>query len=137
MMWPGRPRGCQRNEPQSVTMTQHRKHRGYATQRIIAEYLAVHGFPHAESAGAGRAGSDITGTLGVDWEIKARRGLNLTSLLQQLAARDGGLVGVGVVRVDGTGPASVHEWPAVLPLASLVALLRAAGYGDPPSPNST
>lgn len=112
-------------------MTQHRKHRGYATQRIVAEYLAANGFPYAESAGAGRTGSDITGTIGIDWEVKARRALNLTALLQQLADRDRGLLGVGVVRVDGTGPATVHHWPAVLPLATLVDLLRAAGYGEP------
>ena len=118
-------------------MSQHRKHRGYETQRIVADYLRANGWPYAESAGAGRTGSDITGTLGLDWEIKARRALNLTALLQQLAARDDGLIGVGVVRVDGTGPATVHQWPAVLPLASLVALLRAAGFGDPTTPNST
>jgi hypothetical protein len=118
-------------------VSQHRKHRGYESQRIVADYLRANGWPYAESAGAGRTGSDITGTLGLDWEIKARRALNLTALLQQLAARDEGLTGVGVVRVDGTGPATVHQWPAVLPLASLITLLRAAGYGDPTTPNST
>ena len=29
-------------------MTQHRKHRGYASQRIVADYLRTHGFPFAE-----------------------------------------------------------------------------------------
>lgn len=118
-------------------MTQHRKHRGYATQRIVADYLAENGFPYAESTGAGRTGSDITGTIGIDWEVKARRALNLTALLTQLAEREDGLLGVGVVRVDGTGPSTVHNWPAVLPLATLVMLLRAAGYGDPlPDPSN-
>jgi hypothetical protein len=117
-------------------MSQHRKHRGYQSQRLVAEYLAAHGFPYAEPVGAGRTGSDITGTLGIDWEIKARRGLNLPALLKQLDERaDHGLLGIGVLRLDGQGPASIEQWPAVLTLADLVALLRAAGYGTLTDPN--
>jgi len=111
-------------------MSQHRKHRGYASQRIVAQYLAANGFPYAESTGAGRSGTDITGTPGIDWEVKARRGLNLTALLTQLEQRDAGGVGVGVIRPDGYGEAKIHQWPAVIPLATLVGLLREAGYGS-------
>jgi len=53
-------------------MTQSRKHRGYRSQKVVAQYLAANGFPYAESTGAGRQGSDITGTVGIDWVIKAR-----------------------------------------------------------------
>ena len=42
--------------------SQSRKHRGYRTQKLVAEYLAKRGFPFAESTGAGRSGTDITGT---------------------------------------------------------------------------
>ena len=42
-----------------------------------------------------------------------------------------GVVGIGVLRLDGMGPASIETWPAVICLADLVALLRAAGYGIP------
>ena len=114
-------------------MTQHRKHRGYRTQKVGADFLAANGFPHAESAGAGRSGSDITGTVGIDWEVKARRGLDINALMRQLndRAKDG-VLGVGVIRPDGMGEASVAMWPAVLCLADLIALLRAAGYGLPP-----
>lgn len=111
-------------------VSQYRKHRGYQTQKLVAEYLTANGFPHAEPVGAGRAGSDITGTVGIDWEIKARRGLDLPALLRQLDARAAdGLLGVGVLRLDGQGPASIAQWPVILTLADLVALLRAAGYG--------
>lgn len=110
-------------------MTQHRKHRGYASQAILAAYLAEHGWPFAMSTGAGRSGTDVTGTPGLLWEVKARRGLNLGADLRQLAAHGDGL-GVLVVRLDGQGPASIADWPAVMRLADLVELLRAAGYGN-------
>lgn len=111
-------------------MSQHRKHRGYATQRLVAEYIREHGWPFAEPAGAGRTGSDLTGTPGIDWEVKARRGLDLTGVLRQQAERaPEHCVTVAVIRPDGYGPARISEWPAVLPLAGLVSLLKEAGYG--------
>ena len=36
------------------------------TQKLVAEYLAAHGWPFAESTGAARQGSDITGTPDLD-----------------------------------------------------------------------
>ena len=111
-------------------MTQHRKHRGYASQRIVADYFAANGWPYAEPVGAGRTGSDVTGMPGLDVEVKARRGLDLPALLRQLGDRaDCGILGFGVLRLDGQGPASIDEWPVVLRLDDFTALLRAAGYG--------
>lgn len=107
-----------------------RKQRGYDTQRLVAAYLQEHGWPYAESAGAGRSGTDVTGVPGIDFEVKARRALDLPGLMRQLAERaDHGLLGVGVIRPDGMGPASIADWPCVITLADLVALLQAAGYG--------
>lgn len=118
-------------------MSQHRKHRGYASQRLVAQYLEENGFPYAESTGAGRAGTDITGTPGLDWEVKARRGLNISALMHQLDERAAdGKLGIGVIRPDGMGEKSIGLWPAVLTLADLVALLRAAGYGLPAEEDS-
>ena len=113
-------------------MSQHRKRRGYASQQIVADYLKDHGFPFAEPVGAGRSGSDITGTIGIDFEIKARRGFPVAETMAQLRERreDGGL-GVAVLRMDGMGAKSIEDWPALLRLADLVALLRDAGWGDP------
>ena len=113
-------------------MSDARKRRGRQSEHVVADYLRRNGFDHAEPVGAGRSGTDVTGTPGIDWEVKARRGLNLAGLLRQLderAAQE--RLGVGVVRLDGQGPASVETWAAVLTLADLVALLRAAGYGTP------
>lgn len=113
-------------------MSQARKHRGYRSQRVVAERFADNGFPHAEPVGAGRAGSDIVGLVGIDVEVKARRDLNLVGLMKQLDARaKDGVLGIGVVRPDGMGETTVGMWPAVMCLDDLIALLRAAGYGTP------
>jgi hypothetical protein len=99
---------------------------------VVAERFADNGFPHAEPVGAGRAGSDIVGLVGIDVEVKARRDLNLVGLMKQLDARaKDGVLGIGVVRPDGMGETSVGMWPAVMCLDDLIALLRAAGYGSP------
>jgi hypothetical protein len=113
-------------------VSQARKHRGYRSQRVVAERFADNGFPHAEPVGAGRAGSDIVGLVGIDVEVKARRDLNLVGLMKQLDARaKDGVLGIGVVRPDGMGETNVGMWPAVMCLDDLIALLRAAGYGTP------
>jgi len=113
-------------------VTDARKRRGRQSEHVVADYLRRNGFDFAEAVGAGRPGTDVTGTPGIDWEVKARRGLNLAGLLRQLDERaDQERLGVGVVRLDGQGPASIETWAAVLTLADLVALLRAAGYGTP------
>ena len=113
-------------------MSQARKHRGYRSQRVVAERFADNGFPHAEPVGAGRAGSDIVGLVGIDVEVKARRDLNLVGLMKQLDARaKDGVLGIGVVRPDGMGETTVGMWPAVMCLDDVIALLRAAGFGTP------
>jgi hypothetical protein len=111
-------------------MTQHRKMRGYESQRIVAKHFAANGWPYAEPVGAGRTGSDITGMPGLDVEVKARRGLDLPSLLRQLDDRAAhGNLGFGILRLDGQGPASIADWPVIIRLDDFTALLRAAGYG--------
>ena len=105
-----------------------RKQRGYDSQRIVADYLREW-WPYAEPVGAGRPGSDVTGVVGVDIEVKARRELDLTGTLRQQQARlRANTVPVAVIRPDGFGPARVAEWPVVMPLSVAVQLLREAGY---------
>ena len=110
-------------------MSQSRKHRGYATQRIVAEYLQSQGWDNALPVGAGRDGSDITGIKGLDIEIKARTKLDLAGTMRQLQERskDTGL-GIGVLRLNGQGERSVEQFVALLTLADLVYLLKASGY---------
>ena len=113
-------------------MSQHRKHRGYESQRIVADYLRAHGWPYAEPTGAGRQGSDVTG-LGplFDVEVKARRDLDLTGTLAQLQRRadcDNGahidLIPFAVIRPDGYGPARIGDWPVVIRLADFLPLMH-------------
>lgn len=110
-------------------MSQSRKHRGYATQRMVADYFRSQGWQHALPVGAGRDGSDVTGIEGVDVEIKARTNLDLPALMRQLADRrkETGL-GVGVLRLNGQGEKTVEHFVAVLTLSDLVYLLKASGY---------
>ena len=110
-------------------MSQSRKHRGYATQRIVADYLRSQGWANALPVGAGRDGSDVTGIEGLDIEIKARTNLDLPALMRQLSDRKKTLgLGVGVLRLNGQGEKSVEQYVAVLTLADLVYLLQASGY---------
>jgi hypothetical protein len=62
-------------------VTQHRKHRGYESQRIVARFLAGRGWPHAYAIGAGEAGDDIQGTLDIAVEVKARTGFSPLSAI--------------------------------------------------------
>ena len=112
-------------------MSQSRKHRGYRTQRVWAQYLARHGFPFAEPVGAGRAGSDITGTIGIDWELKARADFNPKATLAQLRDRavDDDLR-IAVLRCNGQGEESVGQWVVLMDASQLISLLRKSGYGE-------
>lgn len=112
-------------------MTQARKHRGLRSQKVVAEWFQGHGFVYAESAGAGRSGSDITGTPGLNIEVKARRGFSPLAWLRQAhAASLKGLPFV-VFRNDGQGEANVGEWGVVMRLDRFTDLLKEAGYLPP------
>lgn len=114
----------------SVVASQSRKHRGYRSQKVVAEWLARHGWPWAESTGAGRSGSDVTGTPGLFIEVKARRGFSPLAWLRQSRLNSTGLPFV-VFRCDGQGEANVGEWGVLLRLDDMTELLRSAGYGGP------
>lgn len=107
-------------------MTQARKRRGMRTQKLVADYLAAHGWPFAESTGAGRAGSDITGVPGLAFEVKARTDLNPVGWLKQ-AEQNAGLP-IVVHRPNGVGE-DPSRFVAMVRLGDLLPLLWAAGYG--------
>ena len=120
------------NKDKSATQvaSQSRKHRGYRSQKVLANYLADNGFPFAESTGAGRSGSDITGCVGIDFEVKARTGFNPAAAIAQLKDRAKGDLGVVVLRLNGQGEKSIGDWVSLMRTEDLVWLLREAGYGD-------
>ena len=108
---------------------QSRKHRGYRTQKLVAEYLAANGWPFAESTGAARQGSDITGTPDLAIEVKARTGFDPLAWVRQAEKSADGRLPFVVFRCNGQGE-QVGDYPALIRTEDLVALLRQAGYGD-------
>jgi hypothetical protein len=108
-------------------MTNARRRRGAETERRFAEHLAEHGWPHAQPSRG--HGTDITGTPGIGWELKARRGFTPLQWLRQVHAHQVGLP-IAVLRPDGLGPAHIDEWAALMRVSDLIELLHAAGYGD-------
>lgn len=113
------------------------KQRGAETQTAVAGWFAAHGWPFAESTGAGRSGVDITGVPGLAVEVKGRSGFRPMEWLRQACGERRNGVPFVVWRPDGYGPARIGEWPVMLTLADLTDLLRAAGYGDPTPERNT
>ena len=106
--------------------SQHRKHRGYATERLVANYLQQ--WWSNASVGRGQ-GADIQ-NVPFDIEIKARNSLDIKGTLRQIKARTSktGVLGFACFRLNGQGEASVEEFVCMLPLSDLVKLLRKADY---------
>lgn len=115
-------------------MTDSRKRRGQRTQNVVADWFRDRGWPHAESAGAGRAGVDVLGLPGLAAEVKARRELALKKWLEQAAAHQDmgghGPLPFVVHRPDGLGEVNMHHWPVTMRLEDFTRLLHEAGYGD-------
>ena len=107
--------------------SQSRKHRGYRTQRVVAQYLAQW-WEHAESAGAGRQGKDVTG-VPFDLEIKARTAFQPKAWLDQVTQRAviGESLSIVVMRFNGQGE-DASQYGAMLRFDDLVSLLLQAGY---------
>jgi hypothetical protein len=106
-------------------MSQSRKHRGFRTERVVADYLRR----IWEGASVGRGnGRDIL-NVPFDCEVKARTGLDVSGTLRQIKARtdESGLLGFACFRLNGQGE-KPEEYVAMLRLGDLVGLLVAAGY---------
>jgi hypothetical protein len=108
-------------------MSQSRKHRGFRTERVVAEYLK-HWW---DSASIGRgSGRDIL-NVPFDCEVKARTGLDIKGTLRQIEDRTAksGLLGFACFRLNGQGE-QASDYVAMLRLSDLVGLLLEAGYKD-------
>ena len=100
--------------------SQHRKHRGFRTERVVAQYLSTV-WP---SACVGRgSGKDIV-NVPFDCEVKARSGFQPLAYMKQLKARTqvSGDLGFGVLRLSGQGE-DAAEYCAIIRLADLLPLL--------------
>ena len=106
-------------------MSQSRKHRGFRTERVVADYLRR----WWEGAQVGRgAGRDIL-NVPFDCEVKARSALDIRGTLRQIETRtvESGLLGFACFRLNGQGE-QAQDYVAMLRLGDLVELLRDAGY---------
>ena len=100
--------------------SQARKHRGFRTERVVAEYLST----WWQGACVGRgSGKDIV-NVPFDVEVKARAGFQPLAYLKQLKARtsSSGELGFGVVRLNSQGE-DAAEYCVVMRLADLLPLL--------------
>jgi len=104
-----------------MTRSQSRKHRGYKTQRVVAEYLRQW-FPYAQSVGAGVQGSDIIFTP-FDIECKARDRIDLPGTLKQLRERKGDRLGFAVLRLNQQGDSHPEEYAVVMRLGDFMELI--------------
>ena len=101
--------------------SQSRKHRGFRTERVVAEYLST----HWQGATVGRgSGKDIV-NVPFDCEVKARTGFQPLAYIRQLKARTSlsGELGFGVIRLNGQGE-DAREYAAIIRLEDLLPLLQ-------------
>ena len=101
--------------------SQHRKHRGFRTERVVAQYLST----VWQGATVGRgSGKDIQG-VPFDCEVKARKAFQPLSYLAQLKARTSksGELGFAVMRLNGQGE-SPEDYACIIRLEDLLPLLQ-------------
>ena len=102
--------------------------RGLVLQNALARYLTAW-WPHAESAGAGRPGTDVLGTPGIVWENKTPRDFDPFTWAKQAAghARNGELP-VCVYWPDRVGERRPELALAIIPLPMLLYLFSQGGW---------
>lgn len=113
--------------------------RGNLLQNALAAYLRDQGWVNAESTGAGRQGTDVTGTPGVVWECKTavrfKEDFKPTMWVEQSRrhAAAGGDLPVSVYFPAGVGAANVANTLSIVPTHVLMQLLQEAGYCPAPA----
>lgn len=107
--------------------------RGNLLQNALAAYL-TRWWPYAESAGAGRNGTDVNGTPGVVWECKTaddfKRDFRPAAWVKQAKehARRPDIVPVVVYFPRGIGEANTENTLAIVPMHVLMNVLEQTGY---------
>jgi len=101
--------------------SQARKHRGFRTERVVAQYLST--VWSGATVGRGN-GKDIV-NVPFDVEVKARTGFQPLAWLKQSKARTSvsGELGFCVLRLNSQGE-DAHEYAALIRLGDLLPLLQ-------------
>ena len=107
--------------------SQHRKHRGFRTERVVADYLSQ----WWQGAAVGRGNGKDVVNVPFDLEVKARSTFSPMEWLRQSRKRTekSGELSLVVCRMNGQGE-DAAEYLAFLPFSDLVQLLIKAGYAD-------
>lgn len=107
------------------------RQKGTSFETAIVGWLKEHGFPYAERRalhGTFDKG-DITGTGPLVWECKNHKTLAISEWLSETEEeRKNAAADIGILVAKRRGYGDPAEQYAILPLAQLVALLKAAGY---------
>ena len=108
-----------------------RRTRGFATERLVADYLKQWWGSATVGRGADPRGDVIN--VPFDVEVKATAKFSYLQWVKQQSARTAksGKLGFIVWRCNGQAT-KVHEYAALVPLEVLVDLLLKAGYGEMP-----
>jgi hypothetical protein len=109
--------------------TDSRRHRGGATEHLVARYWAAHGYPHVTVRRG--PGTDLQNTGRAAVEIKARAAFSPLAWIRQARANTPvGSVAVVVIRPNGMGEQSLDDWPVLMRHQDLLTLLAAAGLAE-------
>jgi hypothetical protein len=110
------------------SMANHRKHRGYRTQKVIAEYLKQW-WAYADTAGAGRQGEDILNIPTVSIEVKARSDFQPLAWIKQAEANSNHKLPLVIMRCNGQGE-DVGEYLAFARVKDLMPIIHQAAPSD-------
>jgi len=107
--------------------SQHRKHRGLRTERVVAQYLSQWWKGAAVGRGAGKDCINVP----FDLEVKARSDFQPLAWLRQSQKRTEktGELSLVCVRMNGQGE-NVEDMLAFMSMGDLTKLLLKAGYAD-------
>jgi hypothetical protein len=109
-------------------MANHRKHRGYRTQKVIADYLKTW-FPYADTAGAGRQGEDILNVPTISIEVKARADFQPLAWIKQAESNADGKLPMVIMRCNGQGE-DAGEYLAFVKVKDIMPILAAVAPSE-------
>lgn len=110
------------------SMANHRKTRGYRTQKVIADYLKQF-WAYADTAGAGRQGEDILNIPTLSIEVKARSDFQPLAWIKQAEANANGKMPMVIMRCNGQGE-DAGEYLAFIKVKHIMPILHQAAPSD-------
>jgi hypothetical protein len=110
------------------SMANHRKHRGYRTQKVIADYLKQF-WAYADTAGAGRQGEDILNIPTISIEVKARSDFQPLAWIKQAETNANGKLPMVIMRCNGQGE-DAGEYLAFVKVKDIMPIIHQAAPSD-------